>query len=87
MSLASDWNAITRARRLSFEITPLVDGPFGTPPLSERETSFVFCTRAEVTVVADDEPAPATAAIELSATGSATDAIRRRVFLDIVPLI
>src|SRR4051812_1838646 len=29
---ASDWNAIARAQRLSLEMTPWVDAPFGTPP-------------------------------------------------------
>src|SRR3954470_18953657 len=29
---ASDWKAIARAQRLSLEMTPWVDGPFGTPP-------------------------------------------------------
>ena len=38
---ASDWNAITRAKRLSLEITALVDGPFGTPPPRALEMSRV----------------------------------------------
>jgi hypothetical protein len=41
MSLACDSNAIARAKRLSFEITGWVDGPFGILPLYDREISKV----------------------------------------------
>src|SRR3954470_16380438 len=47
---ARDWNAMIRAKRLSPEITPWVDGAFGVPPRNEREISFVCCVRAAVTV-------------------------------------
>ena len=42
MSLACDSNAIARAKRLSFEMTGCVDGPFGIFPLYEREMSVVY---------------------------------------------
>ena len=42
MSLASDSNAIAREKRLSFEITGWVDGPFGILPSYAREIRDVY---------------------------------------------
>src|SRR5436190_209176 len=42
MSLACDSNAIARAKRLSFEMTGCVDGPFGILPSYAREISVVY---------------------------------------------
>jgi hypothetical protein len=41
MSLASDWYAISVARRLSLLTDALLDGPLGTPPAIDRESSVV----------------------------------------------
>jgi hypothetical protein len=47
---ASDSNAITRTKRLSFDMTAFVDAPFGAPPCSEFEIRYVEVVRALVTV-------------------------------------
>src|SRR5258708_2313915 len=43
---ASDSKAIARAKRLSFEITPLVDGPLGRPPSIALEIRVVVWSSA-----------------------------------------
>src|SRR4051794_5961331 len=57
-SEASDSNGIARAWRLSFEITPLVEGPFGPPASSAREMSCVDWWRASAEVTVGRVPVP-----------------------------
>ena len=62
---ASDWNAIARAKRLSFEITAWVEGPFGKPPSSACEISCVLCSRSAALVTVVPLPEAAIAARQL----------------------
>src|SRR5918999_4319251 len=59
-------------------MTPLVEGPFGTPPLGVCEMSCVPVSRWEVVAVGGEAAAASAAAASVSAEASATARVAGR---------
>src|SRR4051812_3430684 len=76
---ASDSNAIARTKRLSFDMTGLVDAPFGMPPPRATDTMIVSWARAAVTSWSVRAPASVTATAT-SANNNARAAAAARIF-------